>query len=98
VQRFAGSAFCGEREKLSREVDTVHAKAGFCEKMSVASLTAGRVQNACIDRKSKHLDEPARLGAVALRGEDRSVFQKILRIEIALPPLRAARQKKTGSR
>ncbi len=66
--------------------------------MGVTSLTAGRVQNACIDRKSENLDEPARLGAITFRSEDRGVLQKILRIEIAFPPLGAARQKKTGSR
>lgn len=66
--------------------------------MRMAPLSAWRVQNPCTDRKPEHLDEPACLAAITLRCEDRRVLQKILRIEIAFPPLRAARQKKTGSR
>ena len=57
------------------------------------------------ERRDAHADaaghqdvEPARLGAITLRCEDRRVLEKILRIEIAFPPLRPARQKKTGSR
>ena len=66
--------------------------------MRMPPLPAWRVQNPCTDRQPEHFDEPARLDAIALRGEDRRVLEKILRIEIAFPPLRATRQKKTGSR
>ena len=66
--------------------------------MCVASLPARRVQYPCTDGKAEQLDEPARLGAITLGSEDRRVLEKILRIEIAFPPLGAAPQKKTGSR
>lgn len=98
MQRFGGATLCRKCKKLAREVYSVDAKAGFGEKMRVAALSAGRVQNPRIDRKSENVNEPARLSAISLRSKDRCVFEKILRIEIAFPPLRAARQKKTGSR
>ena len=66
--------------------------------MRMPSLSAWRVENPGADRETKYLDEPARLSAVAFRCEDRGILEKILRIEIAFPPLRTVRQKKTGSR
>ena len=98
MKRLAGSTLCREGEKLAREVYTVDAKAGFSEKMRMPSLSAGRVQNPGTGREAEYLDEPACFAAITLWSEDGGVLEKILRIEIAFPPLRAARQKKTGSR
>ena len=78
MQRFAGASLCSKREKVSRKVYAVDAKAGFGEQMRVAPLTARRIQDACIDGKTENLDEPACLSPITLRSEDRGVLQKIL--------------------
>ena len=64
----------------------------------MAALSARRVEHTSSYGKSQDVDDPRHLGAIALRSEDRCVLEKVLRIEIAFPPLRAARQKKTFSR
>jgi hypothetical protein len=97
MERFARAALCGKCEKLWREVYSVYSKAGFGEKMRVTSLSAGRVKDAGVHGKTEYFNQPARLGAVTFRSEDRRVLEEVLRSEITFPPLRAARQKKTGS-
>ena len=64
----------------------------------MAPLAARRIEHARANRKSEYLDYAASLLSSALRGEHRIVFLKVLRIEIAFPPLRLTTQKNTGSR
>ena len=64
----------------------------------MASLTTWSIENARSDRKSQNFDDTRDLGAIALRSENWSVLEEIMRIEIAFPPLRLSTQKNTGSR
>src|SRR6266496_2789970 len=66
--------------------------------MRVTTLPTWSIENARADGKSQNFDDTRDFGAITLRGEDRSVFQEIMRIEIAFPPLRLSTQKNTGSR
>ena len=98
MQRRPAAALGGESEKLARVVDAVDAEAGFCQKMSVPSLPARRVENTRSHRQPEDFDYPSCLGARALRREYRIVFPEVLQIEIAFPPLGLTTQKNTGSR
>ena len=62
------------------------------------ALTAWSIEYARPDRESKNFYDPRSFRAIALSGEYRRVLEKVMRIEIAFPPLRLASQKNTGSR
>jgi hypothetical protein len=64
----------------------------------MSPLTARCIEHSRADWKAKDVDHSRRFGAISLGREDRRVFEQILRVEIALPPLRLASQKNTGSR
>ena len=98
MQRRSASApqRCGEQ--LARVVDAVYSKACLGQEVGVAALTARHVEDARSDRKPKDFDYSCNFGAIPLGGEDRRVFQEVVRIEIAFPPLQLATQKNTGSR
>jgi len=64
----------------------------------VPPLTTRCIENARADGKSQNFDDTSNFGAVTLCSEDRRVFEEIMRIEIAFPPLRLSTQKNTGSR
>jgi hypothetical protein len=66
--------------------------------MRVASLATWSIENARAHGKSQNLDDTCDFRAVALRSENGSVLEEIMRIEIAFPPLRLSIQKNTGSR
>ena len=66
--------------------------------MRVAALATWRIENSGADRKPQNVDDTRHFPAITLRGEDGSVLEEIMRIEIAFPPLRLSTQKNTGSR
>jgi hypothetical protein len=64
----------------------------------MAPLPTWRIEDARANRKSEHVDNARSLGPIPLRCENRRVLEKVVRIEIAFPPLRLSTQKNTGSR
>jgi hypothetical protein len=98
VKRWAATALKRSSQQLSGIIDAVYAKACFGEQVRMAPLPTWRIEDARANGKSEHVDDARGLGSIPLRGEDRRVLEKVVRIEIAFPPLRLSTQKNTGSR
>lgn len=79
-------------------VETIDIVSGFGEKMSVSSLTAWNVENSRASRQSQDVDDPRDFLAIPLELEDGLVFEKVVGVEVRLPPFGFFRQKNTGSR
>ena len=62
------------------------------------ALPTGNVEDPRTDRQLEDLDEPRRIAAVLLRGEERLVLEQVVGVEVRRPPLRSCTQKNTGSR
>jgi hypothetical protein len=66
--------------------------------MRVSSLAARNIQYSRADGQAEEIYEARRFLAIALGGEEETVFQEIVGVEGRLPPLARFLQKKTGSR
>jgi len=66
--------------------------------MRVSSLSTRYVQYSRADGKAEEVYETRCFVAIALGGEEETVFQEIVGVEGRLPPLARFLQKKTGSR
>ena len=68
------------------------------QQMRMPALSAWHIQNLRAGCELKNIEKSRDLLAVTLQLEDRLVFEKIVRVEIRLPPLGFLLQKNTGSR
>lgn len=75
------------REELAREVEPIDTETRLGEKMRMASLTAGNVQNPRGGWQPEEIDDASHLATVALQVEERLVFAQIIGVEIASPPV-----------
>ena len=64
----------------------------------MAALAAWGVEHTRPDRKAQDLYDSRSFGAIALPCKNGRVFEEVVRIEIAFPPLPLSTQKNTGSR
>lgn len=84
---------------MFRIVEAVDVEAGFCEQVSVSSLAARNVENPGPRRQAEQVDNSCDFGAIPLESEEGLILEKVVSVEVRLPPLAAAfRQKNTGSR
>ena len=98
VKRWTCTSLQRSSQQLSGIIDAVYAKPCFGEQVRMAPLPTWRIEDARANRKSEHVDNARSLGPIPLRCENRRVLEKVVRIEIAFPPLRLSTQKNTGSR
>lgn len=64
----------------------------------MTALSARNVENTRPDWQAKYVNQARSFRAIAFEREYRRVLEEVLRVEVALPPLRLAFQKNTGSR
>ena len=97
----ACSPLSRDLQQMLRVIEAIHIISSFRKKMRVSALAAWNVEDTRSNGQPKDFDDPSCFLPVALERKNRLVFEKILRVEVRLPPLRrfAPRrtQKKTGS-
>src|SRR6267142_1661610 len=88
-------ALAGDLQQFARIVETVDIVARLREQVRVSSLSTRDVQDPRGDGKAEQIHETRCFLAIALGGEEETVFQEIVGIEGRLPPLDRFLQKKT---
>jgi hypothetical protein len=83
---------------MLREVEPVYVIACFGKQMGMPTLAARHVENARAGRHSEDVDHSRDFLSISLELEDRLVLEKVVGIEVRLPPFAFFLQKNTGSR
>jgi len=86
-QSRTSAPIAGARQQVARIIQTVDVEAGFGEQVRVATLAARNIEYARTSREPENLDQSRDFVSIALEREEGFVFEKVLAVEIALPPL-----------
>ncbi len=76
-----------DSKQVGRVVQAIHHETGFREQVRMPALPTRNVKNPGTHGKPKNVDEAADFPAVPLRLEYRIVLEKVVGVEVSLPPL-----------
>ena len=101
----SSSALARNLQQVLGVVEPVYVEAGLSEQVCVPPLATRHIQNPGTCGESEQVDDSRRLGPISLQSEERLVLEKIVGVEVGLPPFIAGHpvlprvgQKNTGSR
>ena len=92
------AALARELQQMLGVVEPVDFVPRFSKQMRMTSLSAGYIEDSRLCRKLEYIEKARDFLTIAFQFEDWLVLEKVVRIEISLPPLGFLLQKKTGSR
>lgn len=98
-ERWTCPARASPCQQRGREIQSVDAKPGLGEQMTVPALPARHVEHPRVGGQSEQFEQARDLLPVALEREQWLVLAQIVLVEVPRPPLAfPSAQKKTGSR